>query len=122
MIRKPDLSPKDAKNVVTNQSITRDPFPGSEKIFRNGVLNPSVRVAMRRISLQNTRSQFDKTLDRPNEPVTVYDTSGPYTDPNAVIDVRAGLPALRQPWILERGDVEELPGLTSEYGRNRLKD
>ncbi len=113
---------KNVQNVVTNNSITREPFPGSEKIHRSGVLHPSVRVAMRQISLQNTRSHFDKTLDRPNEPVVVYDTSGPYTDPAADIDVRAGLPPLRQKWILDRGDVEELPELTSEYGRKRLSD
>ncbi|HLP43526.1 MAG TPA: hypothetical protein VK465_18635, partial [Fibrobacteria bacterium] len=125
MIRKPDtsaLSAKDQKNVVTNQSITREPLPESRKVHRSGVLHPSVRVAMREISLTNTRSHFDKTLDRPNEPVVVYDTSGPYTDPSVEIDVRAGLAPLRQKWILDRGDVEELPELTSEYGRKRLAD
>ncbi|AKH95130.1 phosphomethylpyrimidine synthase ThiC [Elizabethkingia anophelis FMS-007] len=57
-----------------------------------------------------------------NPPVTVYDTSGPYTDNQAVIDVRKGLPRIREPWILDRGDVEVLEGITSEYGKKRLAD
>jgi phosphomethylpyrimidine synthase len=58
----------------------------------------------------------------PNPPVFVYDTSGPYTDPEARIDIRKGLPALRAPWIAERGDTEVLAGPTSGYGRERLAD
>src|SRR5260370_118985 len=58
----------------------------------------------------------------PNPPLLVYDTSGPYTDPAAVIDVRRGLPPLRRDWILERGDVAELPTVSSEYGRRRAAD
>jgi len=58
----------------------------------------------------------------PNPPLLVYDTSGPYTDPAAVIDVRRGLGPLRRPWILERGDVVELPTVSSEYGRRRAAD
>jgi phosphomethylpyrimidine synthase len=128
MIRKPDtkslskLSPDSGTEVVRDQAITRDPFPASRKIHRSGKLHPDVSVAMREIVLSNTRSHFDKTLDRPNEPVVVYDTSGPYTDPAAEIDVRKGLPPLRRQWILDRGDVEELPDQTSEYGRRRAAD
>src|ERR1700724_1221015 len=58
----------------------------------------------------------------PNAPLLVYDTSGPYTDPAAAIDVRRGLAPLRRPWILERGDVVELPPVSSEYGRRRAAD
>ena len=57
-----------------------------------------------------------------NQPVTVYDTSGPYTDPSIAIDVRGGLAPMRQPWILDRQDVEELPAVTSAYGRLRAED
>ena len=72
MIRKPD--PKSVSDVVSDQAITREPFPASRKIHRPGTLHPTVSVAMREISLSNTRSHFDKTLDRPNEPVVVYVT------------------------------------------------
>ncbi|MCW5786177.1 MAG: hypothetical protein KIT49_01585 [Nitrospira sp.] len=57
----------------------------------------------------------------PNQPITVYDTSGPYTDPNVTIDVRAGL-RLRRAWIEARQDTEELPQVTSQYGRQRAAD
>src|SRR5690606_1607234 len=58
----------------------------------------------------------------PNPPVTVYDTSGPYTDPDAHIDIRQGLAALRAGWIEERGDTETLDGPSSAFGRERLAD
>jgi phosphomethylpyrimidine synthase len=57
-----------------------------------------------------------------NPPIFVYDCSGPYTDPAARIDIRSGLPALRQRWIEERGDTEVLPDLSSEFGRARAAD
>ncbi len=95
------------------------PFPASEKIFTPGSL-PGVRVPLRRITCQATRD-FDGRLVA-NEPVVVYDTSGPYTDPMVQIDVAKGLPALRQAWILGRGDVEELPGATSLYRKLRERD
>jgi phosphomethylpyrimidine synthase len=60
--------------------------------------------------------------DRPNAPFSVYDTSGPYTDPDVKIDVQSGLAPLRLPWIMQRGDVEALPTVSSEYGRGRLAD
>src|SRR3954471_13417174 len=113
---------KDAKNIIYNQALTRETFPNSTKVHRPGAIHPSVRVAMREIALSNTRSHFDKNLDRPNEPVVVYDTSGPYTDPKADIDVRKGLEPLRRSWILDRGDVEELSQQTSAYGRSRQTD
>src|SRR4030095_8468243 len=58
----------------------------------------------------------------PNEPIVVYDTSGPYTDPSVKIDLRTGLSALRRDWILSRGDVEQLHDVTSVYGRLRAAD
>ena len=74
---------------------------------------------MREIKLSDTVDKFNGKRE-PNQPVTVYDTSGPYTDPNIELDVRKGLPKLRQEWILSRGDVEELPEISSEYGKERL--
>lgn len=109
------------EKVPTEQVITRTPFPASRKIYVDGQLHP-IRVAMREISLTDTRlyGRFGET--EPNAPVTVYDTSGPYTDPEIEIDVRKGLDRLRESWIMERGDVEELDSISSEYGRQRLKD
>jgi phosphomethylpyrimidine synthase len=95
------------------------PFPASEKVFVEGH-QPGVKVPMRKVSCQPTRD-FDGTLIK-NESVVIYDTSGPYTDPIAVIDVAKGLPALRQEWILSRGDVEELAGATSLYRKLRERD
>jgi phosphomethylpyrimidine synthase len=95
------------------------PFPASTRTYVNGS-RPDVRVPVRLVHLHPTRD-FDGTLT-PNEPVPVYDTSGPYTDPEARIDLAHGLPALRQAWIRERGDVEELAGATSLYRKLRERD
>src|SRR3954468_13085217 len=82
------------------------PLPSSHKVYVG-----ALRVPMREITQSGT-----------NPPFTVYDTSGPYTDPDARIDIRKGLPALREPWIIGRGDTELLSGPTSAYGRKRLAD
>src|SRR5918996_1706280 len=82
------------------------PLPNSRKIY----VGP-LRVPLREI-----------TQSGGNPPITVYDTSGPYTDPQAKIDIRKGLPALRQAWIEARGDSQVLGGPTSAYGRKRLED
>ncbi len=84
-------------------------YPASRKIYVQGSL-PGVRVPMREIALSPTR-RADGT-EEPNAPVVVYDTSGPYTDPQVEIDLHQGLPPLRRDWILGRGDVETLPGPT----------
>ncbi len=76
---------------------------------------------MREITLTPTKS-MNGGAPVPNEPIVVYDTSGPYTDPSAKIDLRMGLSALRRDWILSRGDVDQLPDVTSEYGRLRAAD
>jgi phosphomethylpyrimidine synthase len=110
------------EKIPTEYTITRDPFPASEKIYVKGELH-DIQVAMREISLTDSRpSLSEPDADIKNYPVTVYDTSGPYTDPNIEIDVRKGLPKLRQDWILSRGDVEELPEISSEYGKERLEN
>ncbi|BDU75723.1 phosphomethylpyrimidine synthase ThiC [Mesoterricola sediminis] len=95
------------------------PFPASEKVYVAGS-RPDIQVPLRRISLHPTRD-FDGTLT-PNAPLDVYDTTGPYTDPAARIDLAKGLKPLRLPWILERGDAEELPGATSLYRKLRERD
>lgn len=89
----------------------REHFPNSKKIYVEGTLFPDVRVPMREISLTPTHSMTPGAPDEENPPVVVYDTSGSYTDPGYVVDVHRGLPKLRQPWILNRGDVvETTPG------------
>ena len=98
------------------------PFPGSRKIYIKGS-RPDVRVPMREITLTDTPViGGNPGAVKENPPVTVYDTSGPYTDPDVTIDIRLGLDAIRLPWIEERGDTEILSGLTSEYGRKRAND
>ncbi len=94
------------------------PLPNSRKIYVQGS-RPDIQVPMREISQDDTPTGFG---GEKNPPIYVYDCSGPYTDPNAKIDIRSGLPALRQQWIEERGDTEVLPDLTSEYGRQRAAD
>ncbi|WP_439644867.1 phosphomethylpyrimidine synthase ThiC [Caldalkalibacillus mannanilyticus] len=81
-------------------------FAGSRKVYVEGS-KPDLKVPMREIKLEDTRTTFG---EEENEPVRVYDTSGPYTDPDYIVDIRAGLPALRQKWILEREDVEAYAG------------
>ncbi|MDQ0783581.1 phosphomethylpyrimidine synthase ThiC [Chryseobacterium sp. W4I1] len=100
-------------------SITCSPFPNAKKIYIQGKLHP-VSVAMREIHLSPTKLT-NGTLEE-NAPVTIYDTSGPYTDENATIDIMKGLPRIREQWILDRKDVNILNGITSEYGKARLAD
>ncbi|PWJ58712.1 phosphomethylpyrimidine synthase [Dyadobacter jejuensis] len=109
------------EQTPTDQTITREPFPNSRKVYVKGTLHP-IEVAMREVRLSDTQIHGINKSPVPNAPVTIYDTSGPYTDPNIEIDLRKGLKALRKDWILNRGDVEELPAITSEYGNQRLQD
>ena len=94
------------------------PLPNSRKVYVEGS-RPDIRVPMREISQSDTPTAFG---GEKNPPVTVYDCSGPYTDPDAQIDIRSGLPALRASWIAERGDTELLADLSSEFGRARAAD
>ncbi|MCV6589169.1 MAG: phosphomethylpyrimidine synthase ThiC [Marinobacterium sp.] len=94
------------------------PFPKSRKVYIEGS-RPDIRVPMREITLDDTPTGFG---GEQNEPLYVYDTSGPYTDPAVQIDVRKGLASVRERWILERDDTEQLDGLSSEYGRVREAD
>ena len=99
-----------AEQIPTDQVITTTPFAASRKVFVKGKLHP-IQVAMREVSLKE-----------PNPPVTIYDTSGPYTDMNATIDVKQGLNRLREKWITDRNDVEQLEEISSAYGKQRLDD
>ena len=101
--------------------ISREPFPNSRKIYVSGS-RPDIRVAMREISQAITLTGPQSNIREVNPAVTIYDTSGPFTDPAIAIDVRRGIPAIRLPWIRERADVEELAESSSEYGRKRAGD
>ena len=107
----------------TDDVITREPFPGSTKCYVEGSRS-SIRVPMREVRQSDTRIANADGSERfePNPPLAVYDTSGPYTDPDATIDVRRGLAPLRLEWILARKDTDELKALTSAYGREREAD
>ncbi len=94
------------------------PLPNSRKIYVAGS-RPDLRVPMREISQSDTPASFGAEK---NPAITVYDTSGPYSDPSVSIDIRSGLPAPRAAWITERNDTEELPGPSSRYGIERLND
>jgi phosphomethylpyrimidine synthase len=94
------------------------PLPNSRKIYVTGS-RADMQVPMREVSQSDTPASFGAEK---NPPVYVYDTSGPYTDPNAKIDIRSGLAPLRGKWISERNDTEELAGPTSLYGIERLND
>ncbi len=96
------------------------PLPNSTKVHVAGS-RPDIRVPMREIAQADTPA-FGGGAPERNPPVWVYDTSGPYTDPAATIDIRKGLPALRAAWIAERGDTELLDAPSSAYGRERLAD
>ena len=94
------------------------PFPNSRKIYVQGSRD-DILVPMREITCSDTPSADGVEK---NPAVSVYDTSGPYTDPAVSIDVRTGLAGLRENWINERGDTRQLEGLSSSYGRRRLDD
>ena len=94
------------------------PIPGSRKIHVQGSRS-DLQVPLREIRQAQTPTLFG---GENNPPITVYDTSGPYTDPDYAVDLASGLPALRAAWIAERGDTEQLAGLSSEFGRKRAAD
>jgi len=100
-----------------SQDVTR-PFPRSRKIYQSGS-RPDVRVGMREISQDPTHGSAGA---QPNPPIPVYDTSGPYGDPEVDIDLSRGLAPLRAAWIAERGDCERLGDLSSGFGRERAQD
>src|SRR4029453_16050918 len=97
-------------NSVDSVHSVEKPLPNSRKVYVSGDLHPDVRVPFREISLAPTKSMNGEV--EINEPVRLYDTSGPWGDPDFHGDVTQGLPPLRAKWILDRGDVEEYEGRT----------
>ena len=110
---------------LANSQPTLDPeateqFPSAEKVYIVGSRD-DIRVPMRKVTQERThRSRPVADGNRDNPPIFVYDTSGPYTDPEIDIDISKGIPSVRQNWINERNDTMELPGYTSEYVRSLL--
>jgi phosphomethylpyrimidine synthase len=111
------------KNILSQtaqlDTISTQPFPASKKVYIIGS-RPDIRVPMREILLSDTLLENGEREINP--PVTVYDSSGAYTDPDITIDVRQGVPDVRTAWIEERGDTETLPTITSRYGQRRQAD
>jgi phosphomethylpyrimidine synthase len=105
------------KAAVLSEEATR-PFPKSRKIYVSGT-RADVRVGMREVMQSPTKGLHGV---EENPPIYLYDTSGPFTDPSATIDLMRGLPALRAPWILERDDTEQLADFSSEFARRRHAD
>ena len=117
--KKPSFTSDQAR--VDDASIA--PLPNSEKIYVTGS-RPDIRVPMRKISQDDTPTDMALSgqSSEENPPIFVYDTSGPYTDPNLKIDIRDGLAPMRQAWIEARDDTQELDGPSSQYGQTRLTD
>jgi len=113
-----NANPKFTASAALVDEAAVQPLPQSKKIYVEGS-RPDIRVPMREISQSDTPAAFGAEK---NAPITVYDTSGPYTDPSVQIDIRKGLAELRAGWIAERGDTEHLTGLSSEFGQARLAD
>lgn len=105
------------KAAELSKEVTR-PIPGSKKIYLSGS-RADIRVPMREVRQAETPASFGVEQ---NPPIYLYDTSGPYTDPQIRIDLMQGLASLRAAWIEERGDTLQLPGPTSEYGNKRQSD
>lgn len=98
-------------------------YPASEKIYVPGDIN-KIRVAMRKIQLTDTVTidENGEKVFKKNNPVIVYDTSGPFSDTKISVDINAGIPRIREEWYAKRKDLVQLPELTSDYGRSRLAD
>jgi phosphomethylpyrimidine synthase len=105
------------RRAQTVSTTVTAPIRGSRKVYVSGCRD-DLRVPMREIALTDTPAMFGACA---NAPLTVYDTSGPYTDPAFTADLVAGLPKLRAAWIEERGDTEQLPMRTSEFGRRHAE-
>ncbi len=115
--------PSDGQEAARLDSLSQDigirfAYPNSDKIYLSGS-RADIRVPLREIRQDDTVSDQGSEA---NPPIPVYDTSGPYGDPNARIDLKQGLPAIRSAWLDERGDTEILGGLSSEYGLQRAHD
>ncbi len=114
----PDSNSKISVQMSSGSNEARQPYPNSKKVYIEGS-RPDIRVPMREISLSPTQTSngFEE-----NHPILVYDTSGPYTDPDVELDLQKGLPDVRTAWIEEREDTAFLTGLSSKYGNERRDD
>jgi phosphomethylpyrimidine synthase len=110
--------PKFVNELAQVDQAATQPFPRSRKVYIGGS-RPDIQVPMREISQSDTPAGMGAEV---NPPLFVYDTSGPYTDPTTMIDIRTGLKPVREAWIDERNDTERLGGPTSVYGQVRLDD
>ena len=99
-------------NKPKTSDITTGPLPASRKIYVAGKIHSDLQVPMREISMHESAKE---------PPLVVYDTSGPYTDPNKYIDIETGLPRMRESWIMARGDVEEYEGRQTKFEDNNAK-
>ncbi|MFA8449507.1 MAG: phosphomethylpyrimidine synthase ThiC [Bacteroidales bacterium] len=106
-------------NTKTNLIRTQNSFPNSKKVFIPGNIH-DIKVPMREIELSATKDYDGNTIENPN--LIVYDTSGPYTDPNIKTNLKIGLPQIREEWIDKRKDTQKLENLSSNYGRERMND
>jgi len=113
-----NANPKFLASTALVDEAAVKPLPQSRKVYQTGS-RPDIRVPFREISQDDTPTMFG---GEKNPPITVYDTSGPYTDPDTRIDIRSGLAPLRAAWLDERGDTEFLDGPSSAFGRERLDD
>ncbi len=104
-------------------NLTGQPFPSSHKVYVEGT-QENVRVGMREVTLSDTfvGGTDENPIYEPNEPLRVYDTSGPYTDPDFTLDVRKGLDKYREQWIESRDDTEILESVTSQFSQQRMAD
>ncbi|WP_046004959.1 phosphomethylpyrimidine synthase ThiC [Pseudoalteromonas rubra] len=119
------LSRRESREAASDfiYNLTGQPFPNSEKVYVEGE-QAGVRVGMREITLSDSfiGGTEEEPIYEKNEPVRVYDTSGPYTDPDFKLDVRTGLPKFREQWILDRDDTEVLESVTSQFSQQRMAD
>ena len=98
-------------------------YADREKVYMPGTLFPEIRVGMQRVNLTPSVEMVDgERVITENTPIYIYDTSGPFSDPDVSVDLKKGLPRIREPWITERKDVEQLAEISSEYGRLRRDD
>lgn len=113
-----ESKPQKLSDTATVDVSSTQPFPNAKKIYVQGS-RPDIQVPMREITLSDTPTDFG---GEQNPPVRVYDTSGPYSDPEASIDLRRGLADLRGAWIAERQDTEALTESGSAFTQTRQQD
>ncbi len=109
---------EESGSSVNKKTVDMTSYPSSEKVYVTGS-RPDIRVPMRKVSLSETPHSFGSEQ---NPPVFLYDTSGPFTDPDVAIDLKSGLSSVRGAWIAERSDTDQLDKLSSSYGQQRLID